>query len=31
MTGKLLEALSLLYRAGERFMSCVGEDRRQMI
>jgi hypothetical protein len=31
LTGKLLEALSLLCRGGERFISCVGEDRWRMI
>jgi hypothetical protein len=31
LTGKLLEALTLLCRAGERFMNSAGEDRRRMI
>ncbi len=31
LTGKLLEALTLLCRAGERFMSSAGEDRQRMI
>jgi len=31
LTGKLLEALSLLCQAGEKFMSCMGESQQQMI
>jgi hypothetical protein len=31
LTGKLLEALTLLCQAGERFMNSAGEDRRWMI
>ncbi len=31
LTGKLLEALSLLCQAGEKFMSCMGESQQHMI
>jgi hypothetical protein len=31
LTGGLMEALSLLCQAGEKFMSCVGESRQRMI
>jgi hypothetical protein len=31
LTGKLLEALSLLCQAGEKLMSCMGESQQQMI
>ncbi len=31
LTGKLLEALSLLCQAGEKFMSYMGESQQQMI
>ncbi len=31
LTGKLLEALSLLCQAGKKFMSCMGESQQQMI
>jgi hypothetical protein len=31
LTSKLLEAVSLLCRAGERFMSCMGESQQRMI
>ncbi len=31
LKSKLLEAFSLLYQAGEKFMSCMGESQQQMI